>query len=462
MLDKVRETIEKYNMFQAGDKVVVAVSGGPDSLALLHALQELKGIWSLKLSVAHFNHRLRPEASEEARYVSSLADRLSVPVYIGEGDVARYAGEHKLSTQVAARELRYDFLSSVLEKTGSNKLALAHQADDQAETIVMYFLRGPSPKGLAGIPPVRGKIVRPLIETGREEIEQYLQANRLEPVIDPSNFQKVYLRNRIRLELMPVLKEYNPNLPARLVKAAELFRDEDNYLEEETSRCWEKLCSRHQDRILIDYEGYQPLAAAVKRRLLRRCFHELTGTSKDLGFEQVDRIYHRLEAPDKGKKLELPGGVWVQYSGVHVIMSNRVAGKEKTDYAFQLEGLGTKSWSGGSITVEAVPAETVLSTSFKGDNRWKVQVDGDKIKFPLTVRNRRPGDRFYPLGLGGSKKLKDFFIDLKLPHHLRDEIPIVVSADGEIVWVAGLRLDERFKITETTRKVFCLSYEKFR
>ncbi|NLL17728.1 MAG: tRNA lysidine(34) synthetase TilS [Clostridia bacterium] len=460
MLEKVQRTIEKYNMFQAGDKVVVAVSGGPDSLALLYILAELKGNWSLELYVAHYNHLLRQEAADEANFVRGCAEELGLPVYVGEGDVAQYAKEQKLSTQVAARELRYAFLEDIVEQTGSQKLALAHQLEDQAETIVMHFLRGPSPKGLAGIPPVREKIVRPLIESSRKEIEEYLNLKKLVPVIDTSNYETVYLRNRIRLELMPILKEYNPNLDTRLLKGADLFRDEDDYLEEETARQWAKLCSWEQGRLLINYNGYRQLPPALKRRLLRRCFLELAERKQELSFEQVDRIYSWLETPVRGKKLEWPLGIWLMFIGKNIIVSRKVLRGQETDYSYVLTQPGIKSLPEGRLKVELLSKECITESSLKTDNQWQVLVDGDQVKFPLTIRNRRPGDRFYPLGLGGSKKLKDFFIDLKVPRHLRNRIAVVVSADGKIIWVVGFRLDERFKVTEATKKVICLSYIK--
>lgn len=460
MLEKVQRTIEKYNMFQDGDKVVVAVSGGPDSLALLHILAEIREQWHLELLVAHYNHSLRREAADDAAFVRCAAEELGLPFYLGEGDVARYAEEQKLSIQVAARELRYEFLETTVAETGSQKLALAHQLEDQGETIVMHFLRGPSPRGLAGIPPVRGKIVRPLIEVRRREIEEYLKGKQLEPVMDTSNYQKKYLRNKVRLELMPLLREYNPNLDYRLLKGAQIFRDEDDYLEEETARHWAKLCCLEQDRLLVNYEGYHRLHPALKRRLLRRCFLELAGTRQDLTFEQVDRIYSRLEKPVQGKKLEWPLGIWVTVMGEHITVTRKLPRGLETDYSFVLAEPGIKRLPEGKLKVELLSGKSVSLNSLKDDNQGQVHIDGDKVQFPLTIRNRRPGDRFYPLGLGGSKKLKDLFIDLKVPRHLRDRIPIVVSGDGQIVWVVGLRLDERFKVTEATGKVYCLSYIK--
>lgn len=463
MLKKIQNTIDKYKMLQSGDKVVVAVSGGPDSLVLLHVLYNLRQHYNIELLVAHYNHLLRQDARQDAAFVGALADKLKLPFYLGEGNVAQYAQENKLSIQVAARDLRYRFLDRIVTETMSQKLALAHQLDDQGETVVMHFLRGPSPRGLAGIPPVRGKIIRPLIEVSRREIEQYLEDNHLTAVIDASNYKKIYLRNRVRLELMPVLKKYNPNLVAGLSQGAEIFREEDRYLEEETDRRWAKLSSWKQGELMVDYQGYHELPLALKRRLLRKCFQEIAGQAQDLSFPQVERVAAWLENPAAGKRLQWPEGVRIRFSGEKIIFFKEKTGcsaPEARSFAFTLEEPGQLVLPQGKLLVERVDKALASKEQLAKIGPWSVMVDGDKVAFPLTIRTRKPGDRFFPLGLGGSKKLKDFFIDLKIPSEARDRVPIVVSASGEIIWVVGLRLDERFKVTDETHNLLCFSYKR--
>lgn len=463
MLAKVQKTIAKYQMLAPGDKVVVAVSGGPDSLVLLHVLYSLRSHYNIDLLVAHYNHRLRPEAAREAERVRAFAGELGLPCYVGEGPVAAYAREKKLSLQAAARDLRYQFLERIVRETNSQKLALAHQLDDQAETIVMHFLRGPSPRGLSGIPPVRGHIIRPLIEISRQEIEAYLAEHRLEAVFDPSNDKKIYLRNRVRLELMPVLKEYNSNLTLRLSQSAEIFREEDRYLEEETDRWWARLVSREGGRLLVSFAGYRQAPLVIQRRLLRRCFRETAARQEDLSFSQVERLRRWLEQPAAGKKLQWPWGVRIWFDGERIIFGQEepVPGKEPGfPYHYLLAGPGVVELPQGRLHVAYVDKISWAEEELKELGPWTVVVDAGKVSFPLTVRTRRPGDRFFPLGLGGSKKLKDFFIDLKLPAEKRDQVPLVVSAGGEIIWVVGLRLDERFKVSAATEQVLRLSYEE--
>lgn len=461
MLKKIQNTIDKYNMLQSGDKVVVAVSGGPDSLVLLHVLYQLRKQYHIQLLVAHYNHLLRQDARQDADFVGALADKLKLPFYLGEGNVAQYAKDHKLSIQVAARDLRYQFLDRIVTETGSQKLALAHQLDDQGETVVMHFLRGPSPRGLAGIPPVRGKIIRPLIEVSRQEIEEYLKDNRLKALIDASNLKTVYLRNRVRLELMPVLKKYNPNLVVRLSHGAEIFREEDRYLAEETDRQWAKLSSWEQGKLMVNFRGYDELPLAIKRRLLRKCYREVAHQAPDLSFPQVERVIAWLENPTTGKRLQWPQGVRICFNGKDIVFYHENTGRSDTEpgsYTLTLNGPGQVKLPQGKLVVEWVDKALWAKEQLKTMGPWSVLVDGDKVAFPLTIRTRKPGDRFFPLGLGGSKKLKDFFIDLKLPSEERDRVPIVVSSDGEIIWVVGLRLDERFKVTGETQNLFCFSY----
>lgn len=462
MLIKAQNTIKEHKMFQQGDKVIVAVSGGPDSLVLLHLLDRLSHIWDLQLIVAHFNHMLRPEAEEEGDYVSQLADKLGHPTVIGQGDVSQKAAQSGLSIQMAARELRYDFFAKLAAETGSQKIALAHHLDDQAETIVMNFLRGAGPRGLGGIPPVRGKIVRPLLAITREEIEYYVEENSLEPIWDPSNYEKVYHRNRIRLELMPVLQRYNSNLNNRLARVAEIFREEDQYLDELAMGKFAQICSYEQDgRLSLDFIGYQELAKALKRRILRQCFYSLVPLGQEeIGFDHIERALLWLEDPQLGKTLEWPEGICINFMGQQIMIGQKESQFPGEDFQLLLTDLGQISLPGGFLKVTGLSKEAMPWERVKDCPPWEALVDGEKVVFPLTIRNRRPGDRIHPLGAGGSKKLKDFFIDLKIPRQYRHQIPLVVSATGEIIWVVGYRLDERFKISSTTKNFLHLSFTK--
>lgn len=456
----VEKTIKKHHMLEKGDKVVIGVSGGPDSITLLHLLYYLKDSWQLDLVVAHFDHMLRPESSNEGDFVALYAKKLEVPAFVEKGDVGRYAKERGLSIQVAARELRYRFLEEIAQKTSGKKIALAHHLVDQGETILMNFLRGPSPRGLAGIPPVRDKIIRPLIEITRQQIESYVKDNQLETVTDFSNYDKKYLRNQIRLEMIPALEKYNPNLMLGLARGGEIFREEDQYLEQVTKAVFNRIClTEETNKISVSYGHYKTLALAMKRRLLRKCFTKLVDENRELGFDEVERVITWLENPISGKILEWPEEIKIRYSLGRIIIGKLEMAAQKgknTDFQRVLPSLGKIKIGSSSFLAEIANVEK----PFKKNNPWEVFLDADKVSFPLTIRNRRQGDRFYPLGLGGSKKLKDFFIDLKIPQEKRKRTPLVVSSKGEIIWVVGFRIDERFKVTETTKTILRLSLIK--
>ena len=457
----VENTILKYHMLAKGDQVVIGVSGGPDSIALLHLLCQLKQAWQLDLVVAHFDHLLRSESSGEAEFVRGFAGELGLEFFTERGYVREYAQKNGLSIQVAARELRYDFLERVADKTRSQKIAIAHHLDDQGETIVMNFLRGPSPRGLAGIPPVRGKIIRPLIDVTRGEIEEYIKNNQLATVEDHSNYDKKYFRNRVRLEIIPGLKEYNPNLMAGLVKGGEIFREEDLYLEQLTEVLFNKNCIFESDKILsVSYGIYKELPLAIKRRFLRKCFIKLVDSSREMGFDEVERVATWLDKPVSGKLLEWPSGIKIKYSQGRISIGKFESVLEEdngADFQLAVPRSGQIEINSDLFRAEVVKIEEV---ELKGGDPWTVFLDADKIFFPLIIRNRRDGDRFYPLGVGGRKKLKDFFIDLKIPKEKRDEILLVTSLEGEIIWVMGLRIDERYKVTEATKKILKLSLIK--
>lgn len=460
MLKQIAEkTIKKHHMLKKKDKVLVGVSGGPDSIALLHFLYHLKSEWELELVVAHFDHLLRPESSKEADFVAEHAKNLGLVAVVGKSDVAKYAKEEGLSTQIAARELRYKFLEKAATEAGCQKIALAHHLDDQGETILMNFLRGPSPRGMAGIPPVRDKIIRPFIEITRRQIEEYIEENLLDTVTDFSNFDRKYFRNRIRLDLIPALEKYNPNIMVGLARGGEIFREEDHYLEQITKKLFKEICLHEAtNKILVSYEDYQNLPLAIKRRLLRNCFTRLVDDNRELGFDEVERIIFWLEQPVSGKLLEWPEKVKIKYFQGRILIEKLEIVSVQKDNHFQ-----HTLWGFGEIKINVglFKAQQVNKWKQAGKpNSLEAFLDAEKISFPLTIRNRCQGDRFYPFGMGGSKKLKDFFIDLKIPQEERDKIPLVVSPEGEIIWVVGFRIDDRFKITETTKKILHLSLIK--
>src|SRR5690606_7110870 len=282
VMDRVLETARRCRMWAPGDRIVVAVSGGPDSVALLHVLTRLKDQESLDLVVAHLNHRLRGRsADEDAAFVGSLAERWGLPAVVEEADVARMARQRGVGIQEAAREARYAFFSRVAEAWGAARIALAHHADDQVETVLFRLIRGTGTRGLAGIPPVRGPIIRPLIDVSREDIVAYCRRHRLPYRTDPSNRDMRYRRNRIRWELIPLLEErYNPRVREAIVRMARILRDEDDFLDRYADGVYRSIAREGEapgpdgsraevQEVFIPRDALGGLHRAVQRRVLR-------------------------------------------------------------------------------------------------------------------------------------------------------------------------------------------------
>ncbi|MBO8127769.1 MAG: tRNA lysidine(34) synthetase TilS [Peptococcaceae bacterium] len=455
MLDKVRQTIARWDMISPGMTVLVGVSGGPDSVALLDILVQLRDELQISLCVAHLNHKLRgPEADADAEYVKELAGRYDIPAVVEEADVAAYRKEHGLSMEEAAREVRYRFFARALGHAGADRVALGHQANDQAETILFNMIRGTGLAGLAGIPPVRGLYVRPLIEVTRREIEQYCTARGLNPRTDSSNLNVEYTRNRIRKELIPYLeREFNNDIVASLLRTGEICRGEEAYLEEQAAKSYRAvLRDKGNESITLNIAALMDLPLAIQRRVVRLAWAEASG-SRGLAFLHVERVLALASRRNGASSLHLPGDIVAecQYDTLlfrasayergpfHFVYTLRVPG---CTYIPELDvSLWTEIWQDFTVTNPGgFPANEAV-------------VDYDRVKLPLKVRTRRKGDIFEPYGLKGRLKLKKFFINIKMPRRDRDQTPLVVDNRERIVWVGGQRIADFCKLTGDTRKV---------
>ncbi len=453
----VREAVARHGMVRPGEKVVVAVSGGPDSLALLHVLWRLRDELGIALHVAHLNHLLRgEEAAADAAFVAEMAARLGLPVTVEEVPVARLAAERGLSVEEAGREARYEFFRRVAAATGAGRVALGHTRDDQAETVLMRLLRGSGPAGLSGIPPVRdGWIIRPLLAVPRTAVEAYCRRHGLRPRRDPTNEEPSYLRNRIRLELLPRLEaEYNPMLRQALAHLAEVLRAEEEWAGRAAADAADRLLRRSGDAVVVPVEGLLGLPVALRRRVVRLAA-ERAGLPS-LPFEHVERVL-ALAAGAVGRALSLPGGGLARLEHDGLVLGPD--GEEPAPFAYRLEVPGSVAIpeAGLRLVAEVVPGPPLPRAGEqvpRGEGDVAV-LDAERLPALLTVRSRRPGDRFRPLGLEGEKKLQDYFVDARVPRRQRDRVPIV-EAHGEIVWVVGHRVDGRFAAGPGARRLLVL------
>jgi tRNA(Ile)-lysidine synthase len=454
LLHKIQGTIDRHRMLAAGDIVVLAVSGGIDSMAMFHLLLRLRTRYHISLHVAHLNHDLRgTESAEAANFVRRQCETHQIPVTIttAEGRTLRDRGVGSL--QAAARDLRYRCLEQVADEQGATRIALGHHRNDQAETVLMNLLRGSGVRGLGGIPPVRGRIIRPLIDCSREEIERYVRQQGIPYVEDSSNQVLLYSRNRIRLELLPELaKRYNPRVVHAMANAATILEAEDallNAMAEKELRA--VLISRSPEELVLSIPRMATLPSALRWRIIRRSAEYLRESRSGLTFQQTLAIDRLLLTGRAQGTIQAPGGLRARRAGDGIVLS---VGEGKVGGCISSSPLavpGLTAIPGSLLSLRSDLLEGWLRCELPSD-AWTALLDADRAGQDLHVRRWEPGDRFIPLGMGSRKKLQDFFVDAKVPRDQRGSIPLVVSGD-QIAWVVGFRVDERFKVTDSTRRI---------
>ena len=451
-LKRVQETIERYGMLAIGDTVIVGVSGGPDSMALLFALHQLQDDYQLSLWASHYNHKLRgKESDQEAEFVKCQTERMGIPLLVENDDGSLL--KTKSNLEEIARKKRYDFFQNKTLELHAQKIALGHTATDQAETFFLWLFRGAGTKGLGGIPPVRNNlIIRPLIETERKEIIGFLKEKCIPWKEDSTNKSGNFLRNRIRWILIPkLLEEFDPHLVKKIIKTTEIFRDDDILLEKLTLDKFNEIKVKHnKNKVLIDINKLIVLPLSLKRRVVRYALKTIQGSLRRVNFDHVERILKLMESSPPHLQISLPYGIEV-YKDYECLGFSRAL-KETVSFYYEANTLPEV------ITIPEIERKiTITVLDWDKSNSPLTEenialIDFEKIKFPLIVRNWKRGDRFQPLGTQGSKKVKDFFIDLKIPRIERKQVPLVLFGE-QIGWIAGLRVDEKVKISQSTKKV---------
>jgi len=454
-------------MLSEKENILVGLSGGPDSVCLLYILNNLKDKFMLDLHAIYIDHTMRPEeAPEEIEFCKLLCKRLNVPFLTKSIDVKAYAKEQGLNRQEAARKLRYRIFEETAYEINAHKIALGHTADDQAETVLIRLFRGSGSTGLSGIPPVRGNIIRPLIEIERKEIERFLDERKFDFIVDSSNLKEDYLRNKIRLSLMPMLREFNPNIIETLSRTAAIFREEERHFEIIVAKTLMKLISRKTDtRIELFLVPFEIMDKVIMRRVLRKAIDE-TRSLRGISFIHIEDIIELIKNGNPGDRLYLPKGIRIIKEYSTLIITSDPSVKLNTctltipgDTILKEAGILIKA-----LTVESQSAthgESGVMSQTSGLWSTLAIFDADRLLLPLVVRPRKNGDFFYPFGFGKRKKLQDFFVDAKVPRDERDRTPLIISGE-DIVWVVGYRGDERFKVTEGTNRVLKLEVKKIK
>lgn len=462
VLDVIVDRVLALKILRSGEKVIVAVSGGPDSIALLRVLDAIRPLLGLKLHVAHLDHGFRGQASaQDAIFVRQLSNEMSLPSTIGFIDMPKILRKQSGSSQALSRTYRYRFLRQVMNDLGADSIALGHNKNDQAETFLQNLIRGSGMLGLGGmgftgVGPDHIPLIRPMLSTTRQEILDLLLALDQPYCTDSTNDTDVYQRNHIRHHLIPFLEtNYNRHIVERIFSSATLLREEDRFLED-LVRQWAEKCLRHENnRIILSCRTYEQVPPVLQRRLCRHAYLLLVGSLEGLSTRHVEHM-QQLAAGALGRRVDLPHKVICErvYDEVHLSYGS----SKMKPYCIKLCVPGETVLPDGGVLVTRVLAKEEVGCLSKTQGRAFLHQKA--LKQTLWVRNRRPGDRFKPLGAPGSKKLKDFFIDEKIPYHMRDKIPLVVSLDGCLLWVVPHRISEAYKVTDSSDKVLVCYYRE--
>lgn len=460
VLSSVRRTIREHDLARRGTRVAVALSGGPDSVALTHAVAALAAEGELILAgAAHFNHQLRDTASRDEAFCRTIAVSLGVPIEIGRGDVAALARVGRVSIEHAAHEARYAFLEEARQRLRADVVALGHTRDDQAETFLLRLIRGAGARGLAAMHPRNGRFVRPLLDCRRADLVSWLNTRGIEYVSDETNDDVAIDRNRVRAELIPLLRSsFNPAIVDVLADAAELARGEWLWLEEAAESALRGAGEIRHDTITLDSQRVAAMPLALQRAVVWRAMSTL-GT-RPVSFAHVNQAVRLLQSGSDGA-LSVPGLTVNRLGGRLVLKvgaSRRAAGEDTAnlfEYSLSIPGEVLVPEAGGLLTAEEQrPGDPV---QLIGPDVAVVR--RDLCGAGLTVRSRRPGDRLRPVGLGGSRKLQDVFVDRKIARADRDRIPVVVDETGRVLWVAGYGISEEFRITDAAQPMLILRFK---
>ena len=447
---EVLQLIEKEQMIISGDRILVAVSGGPDSICLLQLLYRLRKTIDFEIGIAHINHRLRgQESDDEEKFVRKLAKDLSVPMFVHSEDVMATADELGISFELAARKVRFDYFEKIMQQENYNKTALGHHRNDQVETILHRLMRGAGLNGLAGMRLVRDhKYIRPLLHVTQPEIMNWLKTENLSYKIDSSNESQSYMRNRIRLRLIPELEHYNPDLITTIGNMSQSLDWDRSYLEELAAETAKNEIYWAGDKVVLSKAAFK-LPKAISSRLIFIALEKLKGSRSDLTMGQVLDILD-LANGQTGRQIDLKEVVAANHYGqVELTL------KKDQILTKQLPAELTVDIKRLPVTVDFAPYQILFSSEPQADGSG--QIDAAGLADKLIVRRRRPHDRIQMMGMTGHKKVQRIFIDRKIHRELRDQLPIITDDQGEIIYIHPGICAESFRITPKTDKILYIT-----
>ncbi|MDI6785973.1 MAG: tRNA lysidine(34) synthetase TilS [bacterium] len=454
---KVKNLIYQKELIKKYDKIIIGVSGGPDSIALLHFLREVKEEYKIQLYIAHLNYMLRGEESKEDEYfVKKIAQEYKLAFFIRRVVLSRKRG---ISIQEEARNKRREYFIEISGKIGANKIALGHNYEDQTETIFMRIMSGCGPEGFKGIPVKRELtknviIIRPLLDLQKKEIEEYLNTNNISFRVDSSNLEKKYTRNKIRIDIFPKIKKINPKFEKSLRRIANLWQKDNEYLEKIAEKQKDKLIINNScNEIIINNEELKQLPWCLKSRIIRILLKKFYENINKINFSHINDIVS-LTTSSPNAEVGLPNSIRV-FRRYNELVINKKKKEELFNYEYQVKIPGTIYLK--EIKAKMEFKENLFQNKELSKNKLEITLDYDKIAFPIKIRSRKAGDRFHPLGLNGSKKVKDFFINKKISSYKRKRIPLVIDRT-KILWITGMEISELAKIGKDTKRILQIKY----
>lgn len=460
IINSVRQTIKRENLIEKNDKILIALSGGPDSICLLDIMIKLKDEYNLTLYAAHLNHRIRGiDAQEDSLFCQKICKKNNVTFFVKNIDIPELAVQQSRGVEEVARDVRYDMFFDIKNKLGINKIAVAHNLDDQAETMLMKMFRGSGIQGLRGIDYKRKDgIIRPLLDIYKSQINEYCDVNNLNPRIDKTNFESDYSRNKVRLDLIPYIENnYCENIKQILSRTANVIRDDYNYIEEVSKEHYELLVkNKSDDEIILDLPLLKNTDTAIQKRVIRLAILDIMGNLNNVENVHIVDSLSLLEKSD-GKIINLPKNLKAYIKNEDYVITTKNQENEEITYQYNIEinGKTVVNEIGLTVTTSVLPAKDSLALPV---SKYIKVFDYDKIVGSLYLRSRKIGDKLSPIGLTGTKKIKDILINKKIPADTKYMFPII-SDDEQILWLLGYRISENYKIDDSTQRVIRIQLE---
>lgn len=443
--------IKLNNLIEENDRIVVGLSGGPDSVCLLSLLNEIKDEMNLTIVAAHINHMFRgKEADGDEAYARNLCKKNNIAFFSKKINVAEYAKKNKLSSESAGRQVRYDYFDYIIKEHNMNKIATAHNANDQAETVLMRLMRGTGLEGLGGILAKRDeKYIRPILFMNREEVEEYCNVYKLKPHIDKTNLQRIYSRNKIRLDIIPYMKEnFNTDVVDAINRMTMLVQQDNKYIEKKALEYYSKYVSAKDSAVIISKKAFS-LDEAIIQRIIRRAVKAVSGNIYDVEMKNILSIIN-LQGMETGKQIDIHDKVYATCVYGDISIKKKELKTRLETIIIKKNDLQGKAVKFGEyfIHFDLIYNKNI---SYEKNNLIKY-FDYNMIEDSITIRTRKDGDKIIPLGMNGNKKIKDILIDAKIPREERDSLPII-QFDNDIAWLIPIKLSDKYKLTSKTKNI---------